>query len=132
LASRPAALIGAAVTRGLSRHWVFWVNVPVGVAAVVGARLRLAESRGPRTRLDVPGLALASASAATLIWSLVQGSQAGWTSAVVLAGLPLGAVLLGAFLAWETRAPQPMIPLGLFRVRSFSAAVAVLAGVTVT
>jgi EmrB/QacA subfamily drug resistance transporter len=119
-------LIGGAVTQGLSWHWVFWVNVPVGVAAIVGARLRLAESHGPRVRLDVRGLALASAGAATLIWALVQGSQAGWTSATVLAGLPLGAVLLGAFLAWETRAPQPMIPLGLFRIRGFSAAVAAI------
>jgi EmrB/QacA subfamily drug resistance transporter len=117
-------LIGGAVTQGLSWHWVFWVNVPVGIAAVIGSRLRLAESRGPRTRLDVAGLALVSASAATLIWAVIQGSQTGWTSAVVLAGLPLGAVLLGAFLVWETRAPQPMIPLGLFRIRSFSAAVA--------
>jgi EmrB/QacA subfamily drug resistance transporter len=116
-------LIGGAVTQGLSWHWVFWVNVPVGIAAVIGARLRLAESHGPRTRLDVPGLALVSAGAAALIWSVVQGSQAGWTSTEVLAGLPLGVVLLGAFLVWETRAPQPMIPLGLFRVRSFSAAV---------
>jgi hypothetical protein len=65
-----------------------------------------------------------SAGAAALILALVQGSQAGWTSNDVLVGLPLGAVLLGGFLIWETRAPQPMIPLGLFRVRSFSAAVA--------
>ncbi len=117
-------LIGGAVTQGLSWHWVFWVNVPVGIAAVIGARLRLAESRGPRTRLDVPGLVLVSAGAATLIWAVVQGSEAGWTGSEALAGLPLGAVLLGAFLVWETRAPQPMIPLGLLRVRGFSAAVA--------
>jgi hypothetical protein len=82
------------------------LNVPVGMLAVIGARLRLAENRGPRTRLDIPGLALVSAGAAALIWA-VQGSQAGWSSAVVLAGLPLGAAALGAFLIWETRAPQP-------------------------
>ena len=117
-------LIGGAVTQGLSWHWVFWVNVPVGIAAIAGARLWLAESRGPRTRLDVPGLALVSAGAAALIWALVQGSEAGWASNDVLVGLPLGAVLLGGFLLWETRAPEPMIPLGLFRVRTFSAAVA--------
>jgi hypothetical protein len=91
-------LIGGVVTQGLSWHWVFWVNVPVGVAAVAGARLWLAESRGPRTRLDVPGLALVSAGAVALIWALVQGSQAGWSSGDVLVVLPLGAVLVGGFL----------------------------------
>ena len=116
-------LIGGAVTQGLSWHWVFWVNVPVGIAAVTGARLWLTESRGPATRLDIPGVALVSAGAAVVIWALVQGSQAGWSSNDVLAGLPLGVVLLGGFVGWETRASQPMIPLRLFRVRSFSAAV---------
>src|ERR1700728_3635243 len=100
-------LIGGAVTQGLSWHWVFWVNVPVGIAAVIGARLRLAESHGPRTRLDLPRLALVSAGAPVLIWAVVQGSQAGWPPDEVLVGLPLGAVLLGAFLIWETRAAQP-------------------------
>jgi EmrB/QacA subfamily drug resistance transporter len=117
-------LIGGAVTQGLSWHWVFWLNVPVGVAAVAGARLRLPESRGPRTRLDIPGLALISVGAAALIWAVVQGSQSGWTRASVLLGLALGATAIAAFLAWEARVAQPMIPLGLFRSGSFSAAVA--------
>jgi EmrB/QacA subfamily drug resistance transporter len=117
-------LIGGAVTQGLSWHWVFWLNVPVGVAAVAGARLRLPESRGPRTRLDVPGLVLVSAGAAALIWALVQGSQTGWTGTRVLLGLAAGAALIAAFLAWEARVAQPMIPLRLFRSGSFSAAVA--------
>ena len=73
-------LTGGTVTRGLSWHWVFWVNLPAGIVAVAGARLWLTESRGPRTRLDVPGLALVPAGAAALIWALVQGSQGGWTS----------------------------------------------------
>jgi EmrB/QacA subfamily drug resistance transporter len=117
-------LVGGAVTQGLSWHWVFWLNVPIGVAAVAGARLRLPESRGQRTRLDVPGLVLVSAGAAALIWALVQGSQAGWTGTRVLLGLTIGAALIAGFLVWETRAAQPMIPLGLFRSGSFSAAVA--------
>jgi EmrB/QacA subfamily drug resistance transporter len=117
-------LIGGAVTQGLSWHWVFWLNAPVGVAAVAGARLRLRESRGSRTRLDAGGLVLVSAGAAALIWALVQGSQAGWTGTRVLLGLAIGAALIAGFLAWETRVAQPMIPLGLFRSGSFSAAVA--------
>jgi EmrB/QacA subfamily drug resistance transporter len=117
-------LVGGAVTQGLSWHWVFWLNVPVGVAAVAGARLWLPESRGPRTRLDVPGLALVSAGAAALIWALVQGSQTGWTGTRVLVCLAAGAALIATFLAWESRVAQPMIPLRLFRSGSFSAAVA--------
>lgn len=118
-------LIGGAVTQGLSWHWIFWVNVPFGVAALIGARIFLPESHGPRTRLDLPGLAGVSAGIAALIWGLVQGPQDGWTSVPVLAALMLGSGLLGGFLAWEARASAPMIPLGLFQAKGFSAAVAV-------
>jgi hypothetical protein len=96
-----AAALGDRLGRRRVYTAVFWVNVPVGIAAVIGARLRLSESRGPRTRVDVPGLALVSAGPAALIWAVVQGSQRGWTGTDVLVGLPLGAVLLGAFLIWE-------------------------------
>jgi EmrB/QacA subfamily drug resistance transporter len=116
-------LIGGAVTQGLSWHWVFWVNVPVGIAAVIGARVCLPETRGARVRLDIPGLALVSVGAAALIWALVTGSQKGWGDRQVVAALLLGAVATIGFLAWEARVAEPMIPLGMFRVRSFSAAV---------
>lgn len=117
-------LIGGAVTQGLSWHWVFWVNVPVGVAAVIGSRRRLPDGRGPRTRLDVLGLLLISVGAVALIWALVEGPQLGWTSSRVLLALALGAAGIAGFLGWETRAVEPMIPLRLFRSGSFSAAVA--------
>ena len=91
--------------------------------ATIGARLRLAESRGPKARLDVPGLVLVSAGVGVLIWGLVAGGQDGWGSAQSLTGLTAGTVLLGGFIAWETRAREPMIPLGLFRRITFSAAV---------
>ncbi len=116
-------LIGGAVTQALSWHWVFWVNVPVGMVAALAARLRLPESFGPRSSLDVPGLVLVSGGAAALIWSLVVGSQAGRSSSGVVTALAAGVALLLAFLAWERRAAEPMIPLGFFRSRSFSAAV---------
>lgn len=117
-------LIGGAVTQGLSWHWIFWVNVPVGIAVLTGARLRLRESRGPRTRLDLPALVLVSAGVACAVWGLVQGPQAGWGSPRVAGSLALGAALVAAFVAWETRAAEPMIPLRLFRAPAFSAAVA--------
>jgi EmrB/QacA subfamily drug resistance transporter len=124
LAVASGPLIGGAVTQGLNWHWIFWVNVPVGILAVTGARLRLADSRGPATRLDLPALILVASGVGVLTWGLVQASQSGWGSARTLAALPLGAALIAAFVAWERRAAEPMIPLALFRSASFSAAVA--------
>jgi EmrB/QacA subfamily drug resistance transporter len=124
LAVASGPLIGGAVTQGLNWHWVFWVNVPVGIAAIAGSRLRLAESRGPSSRLDLPALVLIAAGVGALTWGLVQAGQDGWGSVQTITGLSLGAVLIVAFLAWERRTPEPMIPLGLFRSGSFAAAVA--------
>jgi EmrB/QacA subfamily drug resistance transporter len=124
LAVASGPLIGGAVTQGLNWHWIFWVNVPIGIAAIVGSRLRLAESRGPATRLDLPALVLIAAGVGALTWGLVQAGQVGWRSAQTLTALSLGALLLVVFLVWERRAPEPMIPLGLFRSGSFAAAVA--------
>jgi EmrB/QacA subfamily drug resistance transporter len=117
-------LIGGAVTEGLKWHWIFWVNVPVGIAAIIGSRLRLKESRGPATRLDLPAMVLIAGGVGALIWGLVQAGQDGWGSVQTITGLSAGAVLIAAFVAWERQAAEPMIPLGLFRSGTFSAAVA--------
>jgi EmrB/QacA subfamily drug resistance transporter len=124
LAVASGPLIGGAVTQGLDWHWIFWVNVPVGIAAITGSRLRLADSRGPAARLDLPALVLIAVAVGALTWGLVQAGQAGWASAQTLAGLSAGAAAIAAFLAWERRTAEPMIPLGLFRSGRFSAAVA--------
>jgi EmrB/QacA subfamily drug resistance transporter len=116
-------LIGGGVTQGLSWHWIFWVNVPVGLAAIAGASLYLKESRGPRTRLDIPAMVLVSSGVGVCVWGLVQAPQVGWASARTVISLILGAALIAAFAAWETRAAEPMMPLGLLRSRRFSAAV---------
>ena len=124
LAVAAGPLIGGGLTQGLSWHWIFWVNVPIGAAAIVGAALLLPESYGPRARLDVPGLVLVSAGVGVLIWGLVQGGQDGWGTAQNLTGLLGGAAMLAAFVWWERRAPEPMIPLSLFSRIPFSSAVA--------
>jgi EmrB/QacA subfamily drug resistance transporter len=124
LAVASGPLIGGAVTQDLSWHWIFWVNVPIGILAIAGARLRLADSRGPAARLDLPALVLIAVGVGALTWGLVQAGQDGWGSAPTLAGLCVGAAAIGAFVAWERRVAQPMIPLGLFRSGRFSAAVA--------
>jgi EmrB/QacA subfamily drug resistance transporter len=126
LAVAAGPLVGGAVTQDLTWHWIFWINVPVGVIAAVGARLYLPESCGPQTRLDIPALVLVSGGVGVLIWGLVQGSQAGWASTQSLTGLIVGPALILAFAAWEARAADPMIPLGIFRSATFSAAVSTL------
>jgi EmrB/QacA subfamily drug resistance transporter len=114
-------LVGGAVTEGLDWHWIFWVNVPIGVLASLLALRVLPESHGVPTRLDLPGVALISAGVVSLVWGLVRGGQAGWGSAEIVATLAAGVALLGAFLYWEARTPEPMLPLRLLRIRAFAA-----------
>lgn len=115
-------VIGGAITQGIDWHWIFWVNVPIGIAATLLSRTRLAESRGPRVRLDLPGLVLLSASAVALVWALVRSGPAGWDSPEVLSALIVGGVLLAGFVGWERRAEAPILPPALFASRAFSAA----------
>ena len=115
-------LVGGVLTQDLNWHWVFWVNVPIGAAVLLFSTLKLVESHGPQGRLDLPGVVLAAAGAVAIIWALVQSSGVGWSSPEVIGGLVGGFVLIGAFVYWEGRAPQPMLPLRLFRNKAFSAA----------
>jgi EmrB/QacA subfamily drug resistance transporter len=121
LAVAVGPLVGGAVTEGLNWHWIFWVNVPIGVAVSLLAVRLLPESFGAPSRLDLPGVALVSAGAVALVWGLVRTGQTGWASAEVVTALAAGAALLAAFFAWESRAPQPMLPLRLLRIRAFAA-----------
>jgi EmrB/QacA subfamily drug resistance transporter len=118
--------VGGAITQGISWPWIFWLNVPIALAAIAAARARVPESYGPRTRLDLPGLALGTGAAVGVVWGLVRASAAGWTSPEVLAALLGGVVLTAAFIAWERRAPAPMLPMRLFGSRAFSAGSAVI------
>ncbi|MEW6583741.1 MAG: DHA2 family efflux MFS transporter permease subunit [Actinomycetota bacterium] len=115
-------LVGGAVTEGISWQWIFWLNVPVGLVLMPLAARRLTESRGPADRLDLPGLVLASGGLFGVVWGLVRGNAAGWGSAEIVVPLAAGAALLVAFLAWEASSPTPMLPLRLFRSRTFALA----------
>jgi MFS family permease len=121
LAVASGPLVGGAVVEGISWEWIFWVNVPIGLLAIPLVLTRLRESHGPDARLDLTGLVLVSGGALGLVWGLVRGNQAGWGSPEVLAALVAGGLLAAAFVAWERRAPAPMVPPGLFRRRAFSA-----------
>ncbi|WP_062077112.1 DHA2 family efflux MFS transporter permease subunit [Demequina globuliformis] len=118
-------VIGGAVVEGMTWHAIFWLNVPVGIIAIPLVRYALAESRGERAPLDVPGLLLGMSGVFALVFGIIRGNEAGWTSPQVLAGLVGGTVLTATFIAWERRASAPLLPLGLFRDRSFSVANAV-------
>jgi EmrB/QacA subfamily drug resistance transporter len=115
-------LVGGAVVSGISWHWIFWLNVPIGLALIPMARLRLQETYGPTNRLDLPGLALVSAGLFGIVWGLVRGNAQGWTSTEIVTALTAGAILVVAFVAWELRAKAPMLPMRFFRNRVFALA----------
>jgi EmrB/QacA subfamily drug resistance transporter len=118
-------VLGGAITQAISWPWIFWLNVPIGLAAIPLALRRLDESYGPRAALDLPGAALGTGAALGLVWGLVRGTSAGWASPEVAGALAAGAVLAVAFTGWELRARAPMLPMRLFAIRGFSAGNAV-------
>jgi EmrB/QacA subfamily drug resistance transporter len=121
LAVASGPLVGGAIVQGISWEWIFWVNVPIGLLAIPLVLSRMRESHGRQTPLDIRGLALVTLGALGVVWGLVRGNQAGWGSVEVLAALLGGVVLMAAFIRWELRAREPMLPMHFFRSRAFSA-----------
>src|SRR3954449_13454774 len=115
-------LVGGAVVDGVSWHWIFWLNVPIGLVLIPLAARRLQESYGPATRLDLPGLGLASAGLFGIVWGLVRGNSLGWASPEIVGALVAGAALLAGFVAWELRTETPMLPMRFFRNRTLALA----------
>lgn len=115
-------VVGGAVVEGLSWQWIFWLNVPIGIALLPIAAFRLTESRGPNRSLDLAGLALASTGLLGIVWGLVRGNEHGWTSLGVAGPIIAGVALVAAFVVWEMRSRAPMVPMRFFRRRAFSAA----------
>jgi len=114
-------LVGGAVVEGISWQWIFWLNVPIGLAVLPLAATRLRESHGPDRSLDIPGLALVSSGLFGIVWGLVRGNTLGWTDPQILVAVGAGAVLVASFVAWELRASAPMLPMRFFRSRAFAA-----------
>ncbi|WP_213813917.1 MFS transporter [Glaciihabitans sp. dw_435] len=115
-------LIGGAVIEGWNWQAIFWLNVPFGVIAIPLALAALPNSFGARVRADVIGLLLVGVGVLGIVYGIVRGNEAGWDSLEVMGSLILGAVLIAAFIVWESRVDAPLLPLRLFRDRSFTLA----------
>lgn len=118
-------VVGGAIVEGISWHWIFWVNVPIGLVLVPVALVRLHESVGPHGVLDLGGLGLAALGLLGVTFGVVRADALGWGSAPVVGSIAAGVALLALFLRWEARAPRPMLPLRFFGSRTFSATNAV-------
>ena len=115
-------LIGGAVVEGWSWQGIFWINVPVGIVAIPLILLVLPNAFGEKVRADIVGVLLAGLGVLGIVFGIVRGNPAGWDSAQVIGSLAAGAVLLAGFILWELRTTAPLLPLRLFRDRSFSVA----------
>ena len=115
-------LVGGAVVSGISWHWIFWLNVPIGIVLIPLALRRLDETYGPAAKLDLPGVALASTGLTGIVWGLVRGHGQGWTSPEIVISLVAGALVFALFVLWELRAPEPMLPMRFFQNRVFTLA----------
>jgi EmrB/QacA subfamily drug resistance transporter len=115
-------VVGGAVVNGLNWHWIFWLNVPIGLILAPLALTQLRESHGPGGRLDLRGLGLVSVGLFGIVWGLVRGNGQGWSSPEIVLTLAGGALFVVAFVLWELRAPAPMLPMRFFRNRAFAAA----------
>jgi EmrB/QacA subfamily drug resistance transporter len=115
-------VVGGAIVAGISWQWIFWLNVPIGIILVPLGLSRLTESYGPAGKLDLTGLGLSSAGLFGIVWGLVRGNAQGWASTEILTALVSGAVLLAAFVAWELRVENPMLPMRFFRNPAFTLA----------
>ena len=113
-------VLGGVLTTGLSWHWIFLVNLPIGIAAIAITLRVVDETRsGHARRIDVPGVIVFTAGLLSLVYGLIRASDHGWTDDVVLACLVAAAVLLAAFPLVERAVPHPMLDLQLFRKPTF-------------
>ena len=114
-------LLGGVLTSGLSWRWIFFVNVPIGIAAVIIALAKVAESRATKaSRPDWLGFSLFTVALSSLVYGLIESNQRSFTDGLVLGCLAVAAVLLAVFVFVELRSPQPMFDMKLFKLPTFS------------
>ena len=124
-------LLGGILTSGISWRWIFFVNAPLGVAALIISMMRVAESRQPRaSRPDWAGFLLFTAGLACLVYALIESSRRSFTDHLVLGCFAAAALLLFAFVLVEWRTRHPMFELGLFRLPTFSGGLVAALGIS--
>jgi EmrB/QacA subfamily drug resistance transporter len=120
LAVAAGPIVGGVVAERLDWHWIFWLNVPIGLVALALGTALLPESHGAPERLDLVGVTLVSSGVVGLVWALVRANDIGWSNPEILGALLAGGILLLGFVGWEQRAREPMVPMRLFRNRAFA------------
>ncbi|HEU4450954.1 MAG TPA: DHA2 family efflux MFS transporter permease subunit [Gaiellaceae bacterium] len=116
-------LLGGILTDALSWEWIFFVNVPVGVAAFALAPILLAESRDARVkRFDLPGAVLVTGGLSLLVYAITQAGQEGWLAGETLGSFATALAMLAGFVAWERRHPEPLMRFGILQTRTVSGA----------
>jgi hypothetical protein len=118
MATFAGPLLGGGITQALTWHWIFWINVPVGLALLLLIPIRVPESYGPRRAVDLPGVAVTTAALVAIAWGLIRAANAGWAAPDVAASIAVGVVLAVSFVRVEQRSEHPMVDIALFRVRS--------------
>jgi EmrB/QacA subfamily drug resistance transporter len=128
LALAAGPVIGGLISQHMHWGWIFLINVPIGVVTLLLGLWSITESRAPSAvrRLDFPGLITSALGLFALTYALIEGQNRGWTSAVILGAFAVAAVALAAFLLTESRASHPMVPLPIFRSRTFSGGIGVM------
>ena len=121
LAVAAGPIVGGAVVQGIAWQWIFWLNVPIGVVMIPLILTKLTASSRVSAGLDPLGLVLATGAALGLVWALIRANSLGWASPEIVGALAAGAALAVAFIGWELRAAEPMVPLRLFRSRAYAA-----------
>jgi EmrB/QacA subfamily drug resistance transporter len=112
-------LLGGVLTDLLSWEWIFFVNIPVGLAALIATPFLIGESRdATATSFDVPGAVLVTSGLVALVYAITQANDYGWASLETVGLFTGAAVLLLGFLAWEARAKDPLVPFSIFRLRT--------------
>jgi EmrB/QacA subfamily drug resistance transporter len=127
LALAVGPVLGGLLTQHVSWEWIFWINVPFGIATIALGAWAISESREDEARrLDLTGLALSTVSLFALTWALIEGHDRGWTSAGILGAFGLAAAAALAFVAVERRVAQPMVDVSLFARREFTGGIVAL------